>query len=295
MEFSLHTLPSTRALRAFEASARHLSFRQAAQELAVTQAAVAQLVRQLEADLGVPLFERQVRGLALTQAGRSYQAPIRQALEMIAQATRALGERADSVTLSVTPSFAAKWLLPRLPAFVQAHPDIDLRVQASDRLASFSDDVDLAVRLGEPPFGAHLIAEKLQEQALVAVGGPAVLPNRVKALTPRQLFSQTLLCDAHDAWPVFAQDILGEALPPLVRRLSFNQTSLAIDAAMAGQGIALVPACFVTTDLAAGRLQQVIVQAWRGTRHFYVVQPRGVVLRPAVAAVRQWLFAQALA
>src|SRR5690606_9548735 len=138
MDSPLDSLPPLKSLRAFEAAARHLSFRLAAEELHVTQAAVAQQVRGLEAWLGVQLFKRLPRRLALTDRGLSYSHDVRQALERIALATTAVRLPApNSVTLSVTPTFASKWLMPRLSAFVDAHPGIDLRVQASERLVSF--------------------------------------------------------------------------------------------------------------------------------------------------------------
>ncbi|RWF15024.1 MAG: LysR family transcriptional regulator, partial [Mesorhizobium sp.] len=141
-------LPSLNALRAFEVATRHLNFRLAAEELRVTQGAVAQQVRGLEAELGLKLFERQPRTLALTEAGRGYVANVRRAFELIAEATEALRPEPQHITISVTPTFASKWLIPRLPDFTAAHADIDLRIVASDRMANFQTDaVDLAVRL----------------------------------------------------------------------------------------------------------------------------------------------------
>lgn len=147
-------LPPLNALRVFEVVARHLNFRRAADELGVTQGAVAQQVRSLEAHLAIKLFERLPRGLGLTDAGRSYQASIRRAFELIAEATQVLRPEPLHLTLSVTPTFASKWLIPRLPDFTASHSHIDLRVLATDRLSSFQNDaVDLAVRYGRPPFG----------------------------------------------------------------------------------------------------------------------------------------------
>jgi len=163
-------LPSLNALRVFEVVARHLNFRRAAEELGVTQGAVAQQIRGLEADLEIRLFERLARSLALTDAGRGYQASIRRAFELIAEATRALRPEPLHLTISVTPTFASKWLIPRLHDFTGAYPQIDLRVLATERLSSFHNDaVDLAVRYGQPPFGPGLETRLLFEQRIVAV------------------------------------------------------------------------------------------------------------------------------
>jgi LysR family transcriptional regulator, glycine cleavage system transcriptional activator len=125
-------LPPLNALRAFEAASRHLNFRLAAEELGVTQGAVAQHVRGLETVLGLKLFERHPRTLLLTESGRQYCVGVRRSFELLA-ATSALTPQARHVTVSVTPTFAAKWLLSRLPDFTSAYPDIDLRVLATGR------------------------------------------------------------------------------------------------------------------------------------------------------------------
>lgn len=146
-------LPPLNALRAFEVSARHLNFRIAAEELGVTQGAVAQHVRGLEADLGLKLFDRMPRALAITDQGRRYASQLRRAFELMTEATAALRPEPLRLTISVTPTFAAKWLIPRLPAFTSQHPDIELRIVASDSLSTFQGDgVDIAVRYGRPPW-----------------------------------------------------------------------------------------------------------------------------------------------
>ena len=141
-------LPNLNSLRMFDAAARHLNFRLAADELHLSQGAVAQQVRRLEADLGHKLFQRHARGLSLTDTGRSYHQPVRQALALIEDATNTLAPAEQRVTLSVPPSFASKWLVPRLPEFEAAHPGIELRVLAEEALSNFKrDGIDLAIRL----------------------------------------------------------------------------------------------------------------------------------------------------
>ena len=239
-------LPPLNGLRAFEVAARHLNFRLAAEELGVTPGAVAQQVRGLEAQLGLQLFLRQSRSLILTEAGRSYAGTLRKAFDLIAEATAVLRPEPAHLTLSVTPTFATKWLIPRLPTFTAAHPEIDLRILASERISNFQTDaVDLAVRYGRPPFGPGLVAELLCEAVTIAVARPSV-----------GLGGQTLLHDSHDLWP----QMPGAA--PGAKNLRFNQTSLAIEAAIAGQGVALAARVFLAEDLAEGRLAQARTTMW---------------------------------
>lgn len=147
-------LPPLNGLRAFAAAGRHLSFRAAAEDLGVTQGAVAQQVRGLEEHLGLRLFLREPRGLAFTEEGRAYHAAVARAFSQLSKATAALRAAPSRVTISVTPTFASKWLIPRLSEFTEAHPGIDLRITATERVSSFhADGIDLAVRQGRPPFG----------------------------------------------------------------------------------------------------------------------------------------------
>ena len=283
-------LPSLNALRAFEVATRHLNFRLAAEELRVTQGAVAQQVRGLEAELGLKLFERQPRALALTEAGRGYVANVRRAFELIAEATEALRPEPQHITISVTPTFASKWLIPRLPEFTAAHPDIDLRIVASDRMANFQTDaVDLAVRLGRPPFGPGLVADLLFEQEIVAVASPLLVekfgaPNRVENLA-----RYPLLHDAHDFWPRYLEVAFPGHVPTAAKNIRFNQTSLAIEAAIAGQGLALAGLFFVEDDIASGRLVRPIPVVLSTGPDFYVVAPRKPRHPESVASVRSWL------
>jgi LysR family glycine cleavage system transcriptional activator len=278
------------SLRAFEVAARHLNFRLAAEELGVTQGAVAQQVRGLEAELGLKLFDRLPRSLALTETGRAYQANVRRAFELLAEATASLRPEPRHLTISVTPTFASKWLIPRLADFSAGHPDIDLRISASDRLANFqSDAVDLAVRYGRPPFGPGLTADLLFDQDLVVVASPQLLARDGHPRTAEEAVRLPLLHDAHNFWPQYLEQILGG--PPTLgpRNTRFNQTSLAIEAALAGQGLALVARFFVEEDLASGRLTQVFPQSMAGGASFYLVYPRKSRQPAALAAVRDWL------
>ena len=287
-------LPSLNALRVFEVVARHLNFRVAAEELGVTQAAVAQQIRGLEASLDLRLFERLPRGLALTDAGLGYSGSIRSALAMIDEATRLLRPQTAHLTVSVTPTFASKWLIPRLGNFAQSHPDIDLRVLATDRLSHFSTDgVDIAVRYGKPEFGAGLNSELLMEQRIVAVTSPKLFGGGAAPVSFEQLQEFIMLHDAHNFWPQFLAELFPQHAQPTAKNLRFNQTSLAIEAAINGQGIALASLAFVSDDILAGRLIQVFVQQIRLDKSFYLVWPRKQQQPESLSVVQQWLKQQA--
>lgn len=275
MDGSVGKLPSLNGLKAFEVSARHHSFRLAAEELGVTQGAVAQQVRGLEAELGVKLFERMPRSLVLTGEGRGYFADIRRAFEIIAQATGDLKPQPVRLTISTTPTFASKWLIPRLPDFTARHPDLDLHILATERMSGFqADGVDLAVRYGRPPFGPGLATELLFEQEIIAVCSPVLLLERKPPTTSEELAGYVLLHDAHNSWPEFIDRHFGGAAQAPYKGISFNQTSHAIEAAIAGQGIVLANRDFVARDLAEGRLIQIVEGSLSGPSDFYMVWPR---------------------
>ena len=283
-------LPSLNGLRVFEVVSRHLNFRLAADELGVTQGAVAQQVRGLEAQLGLMLFERQSRSLALTDAGRSYVANIRRAFELIAEASDALKPAPRHLTVSVTPTFASRWLIPRLPDFTAAHPDIDLRILATDRISNFqSDAVDLAVRYGRPPFGPGLTTELLFEQVIVAVGSPLLIEKFGPPEQDDNFARYALLHDAHDFWPQYLERAFPKGATSTGKNIRFNQTSLAIEAAIAGQGLALASLFFVQDDIAAGRLVRPFPTELQAGWDFYLISPRRPRHIEATAEVRGWL------
>jgi LysR family glycine cleavage system transcriptional activator len=287
-------LPPLNGLRAFEAAGRHLTFRAAAEELGVTQGAVAQQVRGLEDRLGLRLFLRQPRGLAFTEAGRSYHLAVAGAFAQIAEATARLLPAPSRVTISVTPTFASKWLIPRLPEFTNAHPDIDLRIMATERVSSFhGDGIDLAVRQGDPPFGASLRTDLLFRQDIVAICAPTLVADAALPLDADALSRLTLLHDTHDHWPAFARTVFGMA-ELRARSLRFNQTTLSLDAALAGQGVALASQFLVQRDLDAGRLVQPIRASLTGTGDFHLLIPRQGASQ-AATATRDWLLAAAAA
>ncbi|UWQ45542.1 LysR substrate-binding domain-containing protein [Leisingera aquaemixtae] len=276
-------LPNLNALRMFDAAARHLNFGRAAEELHLTQGAVAQQVRRLETDLGHKLFHRHARGLTLTDTGRSYHAPVSQALALIRDATGALAPIVQRVTLSVPPSFASKWLVPRLPEFQARHPDIDLRVVAEESLADFKrDGIDISVRQGSKPQEGRLNCALLSLVDLVAVASPDLALTKEESLDLPAIAQLTLIQDGHRHWDLLLRQ---EGLTATGRVLQFNQTALAMDAAVNGQGIALVPRMFL-----GNQPLDILWQAPRlGDQGFYVLWPSA---QGRAKTVVDWLLRQ---
>ncbi|HYW33757.1 MAG TPA: transcriptional regulator GcvA, partial [Candidatus Bathyarchaeia archaeon] len=201
-------LPPLNALRCFDIAAKHLSFTKAAAELHVTHSAVSHQIKGLEEWLGLPLFRRVNRGLVLTEAGQAYLKPIREAFERLGDATRRLRvrERSGPLTVSVMPSFAGKWLVPRLGRFRQRHPDIDVRISASSELVDFErDDVDIAVRYGRGSWPG-LKVELLMHETLFVVCSPGLLEGPDAIRKPGDIARHTLLSDLDwriDVWQIW--------------------------------------------------------------------------------------------
>lgn len=289
----MRKLPPLNSLKAFEMSGRHLNFRLAAEELCVTQGAVAQQVRALEEFLKIKLFERHARGLALTNEGRKYLPPVRRAFDMIADATSKLSPQDTVVTISSTPSFATRWLVPRLGALAQDHPEIQVRLDASNTLANFqTDGVDIAIRQGRPPFGPGLVAEPLFAAELIAVCHPDLANGPNPIGSPADLLNHVLLDDTHGQWPLFLEAALGELPGSDIKTMAFSQTSLGIDAAIAGQGVVLANREFVEKDLQANRLCQPVLNSTETEEGYHVVAPRNPRNPSIVAIMRDWLTKQ---
>jgi LysR family glycine cleavage system transcriptional activator len=283
MMHSRRKLPPLNALRAFEVSGRNLNFRMAAEELGVTQGAVAQQVRALEDHIGLALFHRRSRGLSLTPQGALYLADVARAFDTLGEATGRLLTRPEAVTISVVPTFATKLLIPRMAELQIALPNVELRTLATEALSDFDrDDVDIAVRLTRPPFASALEARLLFPQELVAVASPYLVKDRNLPLAREQLRDMPLLHDSHNHWAEFLRS--GGKLPGAM----FNQTALALDAALAGQGVALACRAFVASDLAAGRLVQVVKATMTIEPHYFLVRKRTSSPRMAVDKVWAW-------
>ncbi|MEO9276135.1 LysR substrate-binding domain-containing protein [Marinomonas sp. 5E14-1] len=276
-------LPALNSLRAFEVSGRCLSFRRAAEELGVTQGAVAQQVRALEEHLGITLFERLPRGLALTPKGVRYLADISRAFDIVSEATSQIVERSGVVTISVTPTFAAKLLIPRLGELNALFPEIELRTLATESLSNFdADQIDIAVRVTGESFPSNLQAEPLFHQELVVVASPLLIDKTQTPCKIEELQQFPLLHDSHNNWPLIlkSEETLSGA--------KFNQTSLAIDAALAGQGVALVCRSFVEKDIESGRLIRIVEESFFIEPDYFLVKKKMAKTSIAVEAVWQW-------
>ena len=290
----MRRLPSLNAVRAFEAAARHLSMSRAAAELHVTPGAVSQLVRALERELGTALFHRLNRALALTPAGRAYSAEIGPALERIAAATAALGRPAAApLTVSASPAFAAAWLAPRLGRFQDRHPGVGLRLVTGKSLADFArDGIDLAIRYGAGRYPG-LAAERLMRVALVPVCSPELIVRTGAPREPAELAALPLLHDgARRDWTGWFH-AMGTAPPAPLPGPSFDDMLLLLGAALAGQGVALVQDAVAHAELAAGRLMLALDAPWPRPSAYWCVYPEAFAERPALAAFRDWLLAEA--
>lgn len=290
-----HKMPPLNALRSFEATARHLSVKNAAAELCVTPGAVSQMLKTLELHLGVRLFQRVNRGIFLTDAGQGYLPPVRNAFRQIAEASRRITVAAETslLTVSVTPFFAAAWLVPRLKAFQDAHPDIDLQVVTSNALVDFSrDGVDVAIRhgLGRYP---GLWSERVVAVEVIPVAAPALVAEIGMPLEPDGLTRWPLVHDAErKGWHLWfqAQGVDEIAAP---RGASFDDSSLLLKAVLAGQGAGLLPAALVAPDLAEGRLVKLADVTLLEAFAYYLVYPEASHARRKVAAFRAWILGEA--
>lgn len=289
------------ALRVFEAAARHLSFTKAAEELFVTPGAVSQQIKQLEDHLGVELFVREGRRVALSEAGRAGVGLLRQGFDHLAEGVRLMRQpiRKGRVTISAAPSFAAKWLMPRLFLFNELHPDIDVWVSADMNPVSFGEaDIDLAIRYGPGGYmGLH--EEKLLEEAVVLVCAPALMevaPIRAADDVRHHTLLHDISATADPTcpdWPMWlkAQGVAGV---DATRGQRFNQSALVIEAAAAGRGVALAKRVIAANDLAAGRLIAPISGAAPVGFAYHLVWPEARTLGPAQTIFADWLRAQAL-
>lgn len=290
-------LPPLSALRAFEAAARLRSFKRAAEELSVTPTAVSHQIRALEDHVGVRLFERQTRRVALTAEAERLFPVLREGFDAFAAAVDALRATPQrrALTLSAPLSFTAKWLVPRMASFRQACPGLDLRLHASDDPVDLRAGVaDAAIRYGRGPY-PDLAAEPLIENRFAPVCSP-----RLALRQPRELPAQMLL---HSEWRHPTADTptwrLWRERAGLVELagldveagLRFTDESHAIQAAIAGHGVALLSLALVADDLASGALVQPFGPVLDGYPHWFVRAPGPE--RAELSALRDWLRAQA--
>jgi len=285
--------PSLAALRAFETAARTLSFTGAAKELSQTQGAISHQVNTLEARLGVKLFEREARGLKLTEAGGKYLPLVRDSLERLRTAEDMVRlERPSVLTVTVSPNFASKWLVPRLGGFSVTHPNLDLRISASLQHVDFNrEDIDLAVRHGNGHW-PDLHVTRLCVEELFPACSPSLLHAGPPIRTPADLTKHVLV---HDRSRKHWRDWLaafGIEPPANERGPVFDQTALAIDAAVAGQGIALARTALASLELIAGRLARPLTEALSAEFAYWIVCRKSAADAPKISQFRSWLIEQ---
>lgn len=283
-------LPPLHALHCFECVSRHLSVKHAAAELHVTPAAISQQIAKLEAILDVALFRKEQRGLALTAAGEKYFLGICSAFRQLEEATRRLKTQAPPVvTVSCTAGFTMQWLLPRLPGFQAAHPEIDVRISTTNRLIDLvRDEVDFGVRhgLGVYP-GLH--AELLIDDPFFPICSPELLSGAPYLKSPDDLQAYTLLHDEHrQDWRLWLE-AAGAKKTDWNTGPIFLETNAAIEAAKAGHGVALTRKSLVQADLNSGKLIIPFEQAIQTRIAYYLVYPAGTVFSKETAAFRDWI------
>ena len=290
-------------LRAFEAVARHLNFRAAAEEMALTQSAVSRQIQSLEEEVGVPLFLRHTRAVELTSAGAQLLLAVQQSLPRIDGAVRQIRQSAGrkSVSLTTFASFASMWLIPRLEAFQRANPEIDIRIDASDNAVDLDvADVDIALRYG-PRETALPGAVRLFGETLTPVASPWLIKSNPPIRKPADIANFTLIeaGDAHRThleWLTwrrwFEVNKLERAQPR--RWLYFNYAYQMVQAALTGQGVVLARSSLIAESLANGDLIEVLPQQRLDSPMAYwlIVGPRNA-LRPDIAAFCDWLQQQA--
>ena len=295
-------LPPMAALHAFEAAARHQGFQRAGEELHVSAGAIGHHVKQLEAWLGVTLFQRMARGVALTGAGQRYAEALRPLLDRLADVSDAARRQGEErvVTVTATTSLVTRWLMPRLGRLRDRHPQIELRVLASTNAVDLArDGVDVAIRLG-PGHYPGLKVDVLMDEWFSAVCSPAFLAANGPLIGPDDLHRHTLLHDEPEAklpaemnWARWMHSC-GVAYPG-GNGPRFSHTYLSLEAAASGQGIALAAEPLIAADLASGRLLRLFDRRVQGPYHYYLLRSAQAESNPLVQAFCEWVISEAAA
>jgi LysR family glycine cleavage system transcriptional activator len=293
-------LPPLNALRAFESAARNLSFTKAAAELHVTQAAISHQVKSLEDHLGLSLFRRLNRRLVLTEAGQVYLPVLRDAFDAISGGTARLYQDGESgpLHISVLPSFAAKWLLPRMSRFRDRHPDIDVMVSANNKLIDFAEGTfQMAIRYGEGNYPG-LRTERLLCDEVFPVCSPKLLQGPYPLKKPADLKDHTLLHDEvsrQDESPDWRSWLQAAGVEGVDWRRGpgFSDSSMVIEAAAAGQGVALGHRWLAAADLEGGRIVMPFGPMIPSKFSYYLVSPPAAAEHHRVGLFRDWLLEEA--
>jgi LysR family glycine cleavage system transcriptional activator len=286
---STNRLPPLSALRPFEAAARLESFSRAAEELHITHGAVSHQVRALEAHLGTPLFTRHGKRVTLTAAGRAFGERVRAALGEIAQAAELVrpDRREDRLTISVLPSFASRWLMPRLIRFMEANPKIEVNVNASTALADFArEDIDVAIRFGRGPWPG-LACEKFLDDEYFPVCSPKMNRGKLPRV-PQDLLKVRIMREDREYWQEWFR---AAGLPPdqPLEGPLFNDSTYSLQAAVRGEGVALARRSIVGEDLERGTLKRLFDLAVPCRESYWFVSTRESALSPPVKSFRDWV------
>lgn len=291
----MERLPQISALRSFVVAARCLSFTQAAAELNVTQGAVSHQVKGLEELLGVKLFHREHQSLRLTESGQAYLPFVREAIDRLKAGADHLSarERSGVLTVSVSPNFASKWLVNRMGAFNRSHSDIDLRITASMQHVDFdSNDVEMAVRHGHGNW-PNLHVTKLTREEIFPVCSPEFLRSAPGLQMPQDLKHVTLLNDtSRNDWPLWFA-AAGLDSDDIDWGPSFDQTNIVIDAAIAGQGVALARSALAAHDIRTGKLVRLFNVSLPAPYGYFVVGPKATAAQDKIVRFREWLVREA--
>jgi LysR family glycine cleavage system transcriptional activator len=280
-------LPPLSALRPFEAAARLESFSRAADELHLTHGAISRQVRALEDHVGASLFTRHGKRVTLTASGRAFAERVRAALHEIQLAAEAVGtsRRENRLTVSVLPSFASRWLMPRLIRFMEAHPEIEVSVMATTALANFTtDEVDIGVRFGRGPY-PPLICEPFLEDEWFPVASPKVKTPK----HPRDLLHLRIIREDRDYWDEWFLAAGVQPDKPLAGGPFFNDATYSIQAAARGEGIALARRSIIGEDLERGTLKRLFKVGVKTSERYWFVSPREAADLPKVRAFRNWV------
>ena len=292
-------IPATHALLCFEAAARHESYTRAAQELALTQSAVSRQITALEAFLGVTLFRRTRHGVALTERGAEYAIQVAQRLQNLEQDTLDImspQSRSGTVHLAAVPTFATRWLIPRLPQLAAQHPEITIHLETRTRPFMFSDAIfDASLYAGTVQQVANWAGTRsvrLMNEDVVPVCRPHWLAGQA-ALTPQALAQLPLLQQTTrpDAWRLWFEAVAVSA-PHALAGPRFELFSMTAAAAACGLGVALVPRLLIEPELQRGELVVACTQAPLSERAYYLITPERDGERPAVSLFRDWMLRQ---
>lgn len=285
-------LPSLNALKAFEAAARHVSFTEAATELFVTHAAISRHIRELEESLGTQLFNRTGRGVSLTEAGQQFGGRLTPLFDQLADASReaaAVG-KARRLAVSVEPSIASRWLVPRLGRFNELHPDIELNIDPTNRLVDFRvDDVDLAIRYGRGNWDDVDMA-KLSDVSIFPVCSPGLIGDKAN-LKPEDLARYTLLHENRKQWWSDWLAANGVQMTTDWKGTTF-QNHLAIEAAENGQGFALGDQILCTDSIHEGWLKRPFASDIKDHGNYWIVRAKGSKESAPARAFREWLLSE---